>query len=322
MINKKEYAELEKKWLKHHEVYQRWNRIETRMPLFLKHIDKLKGLDVLELGCNAGIYGYEISKVAKSYIGTDQGECYINQANETKKFFNMTNATFYAKRVKSFIRDCQKHPESAPPINALFATFVLYHLNEKETNLIKEYVLPKCSIVIIMTRTSKRSPWKKYNPLKLHEIKNVEKYLESAGFVCKSETHYNEQKKKIDFGITIAIKENQDDKSQGQDNGNRKSEDKSTTRRSPQSIKRGRIPKGSKVLHAQQQTSPEGTDGILSEIQSQLGSESVLQSRQREMLPTELESSKEGMDETQEIRTLQCDTEVPINKESTDGDCF
>ena len=92
MIDKKTHAKLEKKWAKAGRgVYQRWNRLETRMPLFLKHVDKFKGLDVIEFGCNAGIYGYEISKRAKSYIGVDQGDYYIKQANITKKFFEMEN---------------------------------------------------------------------------------------------------------------------------------------------------------------------------------------------------------------------------------------
>ena len=210
MIDKKTHKKLEKKWLRHHAVYQRWNRIETRMPLFLKHVDKFKGLDVLEMGCNAGIYGYEIAKVAKSYIGIDQGKEYIKQAEETKKFFKMDNAEFLNRPVKGFIRDCEKAEQfqiMRYTINALFATFVLYHLSDKETDLIKKTILPRCKLVIIMTRTSKRSPWKKYNSLKLHKIKNVEKYLTGAGFTCKSTTHYNKKKGKVDFGITIATRE-------------------------------------------------------------------------------------------------------------------
>jgi 2-polyprenyl-3-methyl-5-hydroxy-6-metoxy-1,4-benzoquinol methylase len=196
-----------KRWLKHHAVYQRWNRIETRMPTFLEHVKLFKGLNVLEMGCNAGIYGYEIAKVAKSYIGADQGKEYIKQAQETKKFFKMDNAIYVNRPIKGFVRDIQKaEAQNVMPyeINALFATFVLYHLSDKETDLLKQTILPRCKLVIIMTRTAKRSPWKKYNSMKLHKIKNVEKYLTSAGFTCKSTTHYNKKKGKIDFGITIA----------------------------------------------------------------------------------------------------------------------
>ncbi len=209
MIDKKTHKRLEKKWLKHHAVYQRWPRIETRMPLFLKHVDKFKGLNVFEMGCNAGIYGYEIAKVAESYVGADQGKDYIKQANETKKFFKMDNAVYVNRPIKGFVRDWQKaaaHQIELYKINALFATFVLYHLSDKETTMLKESILPMCKLVIIMTRTAKRSPWKSYNSMKLHKIRNVEKYLTGAGFTCKSTTHYNEKKKKIDFGITIATR--------------------------------------------------------------------------------------------------------------------
>lgn len=185
MISKKQHTELEKLWLKKGAVYQRWNRLQTRMPLFLKHVGCLAGKSVLEFGCNAGIYGYEIAKIAEHYIGIDQGDYYIAQAKETRKFFDMQNARFINKRAKQFLRDQQKDFESGRPaykINAIFATFVLYHLSDKETDIIEEWLLPRCDVAFIMTRTSKRSPWKSYNKNHFEKPANCSRWLQNAGF--------------------------------------------------------------------------------------------------------------------------------------------
>ena len=53
MIKQSVHEKLEKKWMKvGPAVYQRWNRLATRMPLFLKYVKHLKGLNVVEFGCN------------------------------------------------------------------------------------------------------------------------------------------------------------------------------------------------------------------------------------------------------------------------------
>jgi len=299
MLDKATHAKVEKIWAKLGPgVYQRWNRLETRMPLFLKYIDKFKGKNVIEFGCNAGIYGYEIAKVAQSYIGVDQGDYYIAQAQATKKFFDMNNATFKCKRVKAFIRDCQKaeeRGEDTPKINAVFATFVLYHLNDKETDLIAEYLFPKCGTVVIMTRTSKRSPWRKYNGRKLHEIKNVEKYLEENGYQCESEMHVSKK-----FGITIATKEIVDDNDNGKGEGDRQGTNKSTRRpRSPRVSKR-RVREGGEVLPAEREVDAERSNGVLPQAQAGVGTEGDVQGGQREMLSSEQTGGDEGVEEQEE----------------------
>lgn len=180
MISKELHNELIDKWAKvGRGVYQKISR-RHRLKYFMNHVDKFKGKDVFEIGCNAGLYGYEISQVANSYTGVDKGDYYILQSEITKKYMKNPNVTFYNESVKSFIkRDLRGE---APKYNALFASFVLYHLSKKETDRIAETVLPKCDIVVIPTRTKKRTPWKNYNPYKFNKPKNVKTYLEAAGF--------------------------------------------------------------------------------------------------------------------------------------------
>jgi len=180
MISKELHNELIDKWAKvGRGVYQKISR-RHRLKYFMNHVDLFKGKDVVEYGCNAGLYGYEISQVANSYTGVDKGDYYILQSEITKKYMKNPNVTFYNESVKSFIkRDLRGE---APKYNALFASFVLYHLSKKETDRIAETVLPKCDIVVIPTRTKKRTPWKNYNPYKFNKPENVKKYLEKSGF--------------------------------------------------------------------------------------------------------------------------------------------
>jgi len=154
----------------------------------MNFVDHFKGKDCLEIGCNAGLYGYVIAEVAKSYVGTDRdlGGYYTKQSAITKKYIKNPNVKFLHGKAKDFIK--LDIAGKAPKYNAMFASFVLYHLTEKETDRIAETVLPKCDIVIIQTRTQKRSPWKNYNPHEFNKPKNVVKYLEKAGFKC--ETHW------------------------------------------------------------------------------------------------------------------------------------
>jgi hypothetical protein len=197
MISKSEHLELEKLWKRHHAVYQRTGR-RHRLKFFMEFVDNFKGKDVLELGCNAGLYGYEIAQVAKSYIGIDQGTCYIKQAQITKTKIANPNVTFVTRSVKGYIDDAKKTGKK-PPINALFASFVLYHLSEKEIVLLEKEILPLCDVIVISTRIKKRTMWKKNNQRKLFKPENVEKYFEKAGFKCK--TKMGPDKK---FVITVA----------------------------------------------------------------------------------------------------------------------
>ena len=205
MLSKREYNEIAKDMkLK---VYQRFDRLDIRLRFFEQFIPLLEGKDVIEFGCNAGFYGYEVAKVANSYLGVDPSDRYIPQALVTKRFikkFN-TNVDFVKRRVKGWIRDQQKAIDSGRepyPFNAMYASFALYHFSDKEVDLIRDYVLPKCDIVIIQNRTKKRTDrkrgkeWRKHNKYRFEKTANVVKWLKEAGFEC--EVHWGPEKKFCD----------------------------------------------------------------------------------------------------------------------------
>ena len=199
MISKELHDKLMKKWAKVQKgagTYQKWSRMH-RLEFFLKYIDHFKGKQVLELGCNAGVYGYEIAKVANSYIGVDRGDYYIKQAKITQKYIDNSNVKFIHGKVKDFIKTDIRG--EAPKYNALFASFALYHFTKKETDRITETILPKCDVVMILTRTAKRTPFKNYNPWHFEKPENVVKYLKD--FKC--EIHKPDSKK---FALIIGVK--------------------------------------------------------------------------------------------------------------------
>jgi len=186
-----DYAKLERQWLTvGRGVYQKRSRIEGRLPFCMKFFDRFNGKDVAELGCNAGVYGYEIAKHAKSYVGVDQGEYYIAQANITKRYIENENVSFLCGNIKDYIK---KVKDSGEMPNALFSSFALYHFSTKEVDRIAESLLPSCSDVVISTRTQKRSPMRLYNKYKFWKPKNVAKWLQRAGFT--TEIHNSPDKK-------------------------------------------------------------------------------------------------------------------------------
>lgn len=200
MISLELHKKLIKKWKKvDKNVYQKISR-RYRLKYFMNYVDLFKGKDVLELGINSAIYGYEISQVANSYIGLDHAEYCIKQAKVTQEYMKNPNTKLILGNVKDFIK--LDLAGKAPKYNALFASFVLYHLTKKETNRLAKYVLPKCDVVIIQTRFRIRTPARLYNPHDFNKPKNVVKYLSREGFKCK--VHWSSDKK---YGIIIATRE-------------------------------------------------------------------------------------------------------------------
>lgn len=313
MIKKNEHKRLMKVWESVGPgIYQTWNRLETRMPLFLKHINILREKNVLEFGCNAGIYGYEISKIAKYYIGIDQGKYYILQANETKKLMNMNNALFLNRPAKGFIRDQQKAELRNIPthdINAIFATFVLYHLSDKETDLIEEYLLPKCDAALIMTRTSKRSPWKKYNSNHFEVPENCATWLEKAGFITSIEWHHTKK-------FAIITGEKKDDNNKRESGRNKKSTRITTERRRSSSINKNGVSQGGTMLHAKREIDAERTNGVLSSVQTGVGAEGILQGGQRGELSSDVESGKKRMEQKKKTDAVQGNSGIPQDSKS------
>jgi len=191
MITKQEYNAIRKAWPvqkrdgKLLEPYQHWKRLNFRLRYFCKYIDLFKGHDVVELGCNAGMYGYEISKVSTSYTGVDISERFIAEANVTKTFMENKNVYFVCSSVKEWCRKrraAKLAGEAIPEYTALFASFALYHLSDKELAILETDILPSCQLVVIQTRTAKRKAMSNHNSWKFWKPKQVAAFLARSGF--------------------------------------------------------------------------------------------------------------------------------------------
>ena len=177
------WPELIKEWEEVGVVYQIPRRSKDRLEHFCKQcVAYLCGKRVLEIGANAGIFGYGIDKVSESYAAVEPGNRIIKKGKKPKTDYakqlaitvgKMKNGKMFNETISEYC----KHPEDT---NAFVACFALYHFTDKEIALLKEHVWPKCDTVIIQNRCQDRPT--KHNSYKLYKDKNVVKLFKEQGF--------------------------------------------------------------------------------------------------------------------------------------------
>lgn len=185
MITESKWKELVKKWEKIGPVYQIPRRSHDRLKHFCDvGLHFLKGRKVLEIGANAGLFGYCIKGVAKSYIGLEPGNKISRKKKNKTDYFEQALITeqefggrmFLNQTVKEFIND-EKYLDD---FDTLVMCYALYHLSDKEVQLLKEKILPKCEFVIIQNREQKRKT--KHNSYKFWKSKRVVKFFKELGY--------------------------------------------------------------------------------------------------------------------------------------------
>ena len=185
MITKEKWNELVSKWEKIGKVYQTPKRSIERLTHFCETcLPYLKDKRVLEIGANAGIFGYCISQVSENYTAVepankvrDPSKKKPSQTDYFKQLEITSQSMQNAKIFNETISEYCKHPEDS---NAFVACFALYHFMDKELKALDELVIPCCDTVIIQNPNQKRpTPHNKY---KFWKSKNVVKYFEARGF--------------------------------------------------------------------------------------------------------------------------------------------
>jgi len=152
-------------------IYEQWHRMKPRLRLFNDEIKNyFNNLNVIEIGCNAGLYAYEIAPKAKTYLGIEKSKMYYKQSLETLKHIKTKNVTFINKSASQYMKY-----NSFENIDIFMSFNVLYHLEDKELWLLKNKVLSACTMSIIQIR--KEGKKVKKNKLKLHTIDGVLDYL-------------------------------------------------------------------------------------------------------------------------------------------------
>lgn len=166
-MNKELYKRISSKWRP--PIYQSVGRKKTKYTL--QHIDLLKGKNVVDIGSNAGIVTYDLAQHASTFVGVEYDKHYYKQSLETLKYIK-TPGTFANSSLEDFINTTDFD------YNAIFASCVLYHLKEKEIELIRDVMLPKCDIVLFISREDKKP--KTNNTYCLNKWKNIERFLKNA----------------------------------------------------------------------------------------------------------------------------------------------
>jgi hypothetical protein len=208
LLTKEQYNMLASRWIKHGTVYQKWDRHNVRFPILLKNINVFEGKNVLEVGSNAGLAGYYISQVAKSYIGVESEKGYYKQSLETQKVIESKNVEFKNMSIKSLVKR-QDRGDFNVDVNAVFLSYVLYHFEDKEVAMFQKCILPKVDTVVVMGRFAKRNKKgrRKHNGYAFWYPDNVENFLNRNGFSTVKE--WGPYKK---FHFIIGRKSQSDDK--------------------------------------------------------------------------------------------------------------
>ena len=197
MIEMSTWKELVRRWESEvGVVYQIPRRSKHRLQHFSNTcVPHLKDKCVVEIGCNAGIYGYEIAKVAECYLGVEPANKiredkkksprtdYFKQALITKAHMienGLNNADFANNTITEF---CDKFVGKQDQFNAFVACFALYHFLDYEIELLIEKVWPNCDTIIIQNRHQDRP--KRHNRYKFDKTKNVVKFFEKLGYTCE-----------------------------------------------------------------------------------------------------------------------------------------
>jgi len=187
MITNEKWKELVEKWEKIGPVYQIPRRSRDRLKHFCDNcLPLLENRSVLEIGANAGLFGYCVAETGvPKYYAIEPGNKisdkkrnktdYFKQLYITAKSTTNQNMTAANATVKEF---CQGFPNYR--FNALVMCYVLYHLSDKEIDLLKEKILPKCDLVIIQNREQKRKT--AHNKYKFWKSKRVARFFEKQGY--------------------------------------------------------------------------------------------------------------------------------------------
>ena len=172
------WNKLNSKWEKLGEVYSDCGSPQSHV--LDKCLHEFVGLVVVDLGCAEGRLTYDLAQHARGWIGVEHREYRHKQALITKKYIK-TPGKFLCCEIADFGKRSDVY------YDAILASNVLYHLSGKTIKAIRERMLPKCKVVIVV---SKENIKVKMNELYSHV--HIEKLLRSSGFdVSKVDVDHN-----------------------------------------------------------------------------------------------------------------------------------
>jgi len=175
---KKLYPKLKEKWIEINGKggHQKLNKRLTGAIKFINSISNslCSSLNVLDVGCNNGVYSIVASKKFKNVIGIDidREKKVIKKAKFASKYFHVKNCSFYYMSFFDYVKDKQFFNDN---INAIMVFQVLHHLNNEEINMMRD-ILPNIQLLIVGVHpeiSEDIKPGKPANELGLYNIKQV-----------------------------------------------------------------------------------------------------------------------------------------------------
>lgn len=156
-------------------IYQKWSKEKHRLLHFVEHAhDKIfQGLNVVDIGCNAGLHALEICRYAQSYLGIEARHEYYLQACKTREFIKNHECNFICANGINYIMEHQ------PKIDALLLSFVMYHFTDEEIGKLRETILPNIPLLVVYNRVNR--PTIK-NSFDFHLYDKMLAFLNSLGY--------------------------------------------------------------------------------------------------------------------------------------------
>ena len=114
----------------------------------VRHADVLRGMKVVDMGCNAGVITHDIAKFVKEWRGVEPNEVAFKQALITAKIIK-TPGRFVHSDIKTFLETTDF------PYDAAFASCMLYYLSQADLKCLEDRLLPRCKVVLFPSREDK-----------------------------------------------------------------------------------------------------------------------------------------------------------------------
>lgn len=157
-------------------LYHSLEEVYSRYLLVRDFLPALSDLNVLDLGCNSAFMSWAIKEHALSYHGVEPNAGYFEQAQ--------TVLSCFRSRFTGYVEHTNLANSSWELCNALYASFVLYHLRDDEVEYLVRRVLPHMKVVLVPNRNMERPSaraGKPRNRWALNNPYNIATFLRAAG---------------------------------------------------------------------------------------------------------------------------------------------
>lgn len=145
------------------ELYKQWNQLgcETGYPTnyqgvttksepLLLELEVFSNRNVLDIGCNSGLYSYFAGIFAKSVLGCDLEKLLVDRAVSARPFFNSifdtSSIEFYQG---NFVN------KLTPEVSGIIAACVLYHVGDENLQILMEFLTANKPTVVLQVRPSR-----------------------------------------------------------------------------------------------------------------------------------------------------------------------